>query len=444
MIPVNDDALYRAALQVINKTVGTRYLGRVAQIFLACKHYGRYIPQIGDAVGIKSGDIEDFLDDLYIKPTRTQPDKILILFDDAYKIKSGETGGVLSSPSNVWRNNLNLQKGYMCYASVRELQDRAFLLQSRSLCPHLNVVTAGKLVGASCSLKPGGSGENPPRYRAEDHAKMFRKDPASGEYFVHDPTDIDFYRPLILPSNGRKLPIIAIIIALYHGGLLAGGRDAVTIDDFLTDFDFTSIEAGAYFEDDPASDAHAALLLVRPDMSWDPVVNIGVVQAATHTLPGPVSGIAPIPTPNSPAIRNRRGLPSVIAGTTSAPPASGFWWDAQQAVRQLLVDCGWTVIDMSALGVGYDLKATKGTTMRLVEVKSSVGPCAPTLTAREYHEACQARGNYVLAIVEHFNVAKPATVQWVQDPAALGATIRQVSEYYLPRSVWKGSTISSP
>lgn len=435
MIPIDDPVLYDEALSALADAVGHHYLGRVCQMFLACKHYGREIPQVGDPAGLKVGELERLFDALYIKPSRATPDKILILFSNTYRVPSGQTGPGLAYPSNIWRNNLGLQKPYICYGTVADLQNQQFLLQPRTLCPHLVPVVPGTLQGAGCALKPG------PRYRNEDHPKMFRKDPGTGEYFVHNPADVDFYRPMILPGNGNRIPLAALIIALYHEGDLAGGRTAVDTPDFLADFDFTAAEASAYFDDDPGIAAHTRLLNISNGLSWTSLGVAAPVPAAPVPLP---SNVIPLPAPAQPRRRGRRNPPTVTIGMSSGPPAGGFWWDAQQVVHQTLVNDGWTVVDMSGAGVGYDLRAAKANATKLVEVKSSVGPCSPTLTAREYAEACQARRDYVLAVVEHFDPAQAVTIQWVEDPAALAPTVRHVEEYYLPRSVWRSATKPAP
>lgn len=434
MIPTINAPLYDEALRALQAAVGGNYLGRVCQMFLACKHYGRTVPQVGDAIGIKTGEFERLLDDLYVKPGRVADEKILILFNDTYQVPSGQLGGNLAYPSNIWRNNLGLQKPYICYATVAEMQNRQFLLQPRSLCPHLQPAIPGTLKDAGCAMKAGA------HYRNEDHPKMFRKDPGTGEYFVHDPTDVAFYAPMILPANGSKLPVAAVIVALYHGAALASGRVLIDTPDFLADFDFTAQEASAYFEDDPASPAHARLLAIDPNISWTRFPAAVVPQAPAAPMPG---NIIPLPIP-APAARRGRRNPTVTIGTSSAPPAGGFWWDAQQVVRQTLVADGWVVVDMSAAGVGYDLRAAKGNITKLIEVKSSVGPCSPTMTSREYHEASKARRSYILAVIEHFDPTQAVTIQWVEDPASLGPTIRHVEEYYLPRSLWRSAVIPSP
>ncbi|MCW8283563.1 DUF3883 domain-containing protein [Agrobacterium sp. InxBP2] len=434
MIPINDADLFERSLEILQDSVGRRYLGRIVQIFLACKQMGNGVPQVGDPMGLTTGQIEEILDDLYRKPSRTSDYKILILFENEFKVASRQLGGTLTSPSNIWRNNLNFQKGYMCYGTVTEFQDRTFLLQSRTLCPHLDPVVPKTLRGAGCKLKPGA------KYRNEDHAKVFRKDPSTDEYFIHDLSDVEFYRNIVRPNNGDKLPIVPLIIALYYDSSLAAGRVAVSLSDFLADFDFSPKEASEYFEDSQTSAAHTAILATGKITPWvEELVHLSAPVSAA--LPSTTS---PVPTPKTPSSTK---TPSTNAtnktAKTSLPPKGGFWWNAEQAVRDLLVADGWTVMDVSRMGVGCDFKATKDSTLKLIEVKSSAGPCAPVLTKKEYYEACHNRSNYVLAIVENFLPTAALTVQWVHDPASLQVTERLTKEYYLPRSVWKPHKLDS-
>ena len=427
MIPINNADLYARSLEVLRKTVGPKYLGRVVQMFLACKHYGPLIPRIGDPLGIPTGELELLLDDLYRKLSRVEPEKILILFGNTYKVPSGVSDGGLKTSSNIWRNNLNFQKGYMCYASAAELNTAAFRNQSRTMCPHLQPVEPHVLNGATCAVRGGA------RYRNEDHPKVFRKNPDDGRYSIYDPADEDFYRSIVLPASGVKLPIVALIIALYFDSVLAAGRNAVSIADFAADFDMSTSELQAYFEDDPASTAHARLRAINPALSWDVYIppSAPVVE---EVLPGE---LPEIPEPKAPGKKGAPLAPKTIGARTSAPPQGSHWWNAEQAVRALLESEGWVVLDVSRLGLGCDIKASKGQTLRLIEVKSSVGVCAPTLTAREYTQAKESRKSYVLAVVENFDPTSELTVQWIRDPAHLQMTKQNVTQYFLPRSVWR-------
>ncbi|WP_102959400.1 protein NO VEIN domain-containing protein [Mangrovicella endophytica] len=438
MIPINSKAVYDKALEILEAAGGSGFRGRAAQIFLACKHYGNQIPMVGSAIGIDSRQLQQLLDDLYSKPNRSTPDKIAIIFDDDHKVPTGTTGGILTVPSNIWRNNLNLQKGFVCYASVQEMQTRGFVAASRKECPHLRPVGTKTLANSWCQFKG-----KPPVYRGEDNPKMFRKDPVTGEYTVHDPQDVTFYSGIIRPASGVKLPIAPLIIAIYYDGILAAGRNHVDVPDFLTDFGFTPAEAAAYFDDDPGSAAHQALALVAAGVTWTRLSTGPAVAVPAVTLPG----VPPAPTPKTVAGKKAKALPhhSSIGLTTSPPPpATSGWWNAQQAVRTTLETAGWLVVDVSGKKVGYDFKIIKAGQVKMVEVKSSVGICTATLTDLEYQQALAVRNDFVLAIVEHYDPSLPATIQWVEDPAHLQMTKRLVFQYTLPRSVWRNHTTPMP
>jgi hypothetical protein len=436
VIPINNPAVYATSLQILKQTVGHGFRGRAAQIFLACKHYGNQIPTIGSAIGIESSRLQQLFDDLFNKPSRTSPDQIAIIFDNDHKVPTGTTGGILASASNIWRNNLNLQKGFICYASVQEMQNHAFVTASRKQCPHLRPANASTLAQSWCNIKG-----KPPTYRGEDNPKMLRKDPVSGDYTVHDPQDVPFYSGIIRPANSSKLPIAPLIAAIYYDGILAANRSHVDVGDFLTDFGFTPTEAAAYFDDDPASNAHQALALAHAGISWTPLPTGPSLQASPPTLPG----IAPVVVPQGASNTTNIALHPAMGTTTSPPPpAVSGWWDAQQAVRKTLETAGWVVTDTSAWRCGCDFMIVKAGKMKLVEVKSSVGICAPSLTKTEYAQAHALRNDYVMAIVENFDPALPATIQWVEDPASLQMTMRQVIEYTLPRSIWRNHTSPMP
>lgn len=438
MIPINDAAVYDKALQLLETVSGNGFRGRAAQIFLACKHYGNQIPTVGSPVGIGSRQLQQLLDDLYNKPSRSAPEKIAIIFDDDHKVPTGTTGGGLTGASNIWRNNLNLQKGFVCYASAQEMQTPGFVAASRKVCPHLRPVGTQTLAQSWCQIMG-----KPPVYRGEDNPKVFRKDPDTGEYTVHDPQDVAFYSGIMRPANGVKLPIAALIVAIYYDGILAAGRSHVDVPDFLVDFDFTPAEAAAYFDDDPASPAHRALALVAQGAAWTRLSIVPAPQAPTPTLPG----MPPVSVPKATIGKKSKALPhhaSIGVTTTPPPPSTSGWWNAQQAVRAALEAANWLVVDVSGLKVGYDFKIVKAGQVKMVEVKSSVGICTATLTDLEYKQAVAGRRDFVLAIVEHYDPTLPATIQWVEDPARLQMTQRHVIQYTLPRSVWRNHITPMP
>lgn len=421
---MDDPALYDASLATLERFTRGSYYGRLVQIFLACKHYGRLIPRVGDPQGIDVGTFQRLVDELYEKPSRRPGPSVAILFSNNHLYPTGVAAPGRGA-ANIWRNNFNIQKGFGCYASVAELANPAFRLPSRTLCPHLVTAAPGRLAGAHCDLDPDA------RYRREDHPKVFRIDPHTREHFVYDPADSGNYVPIVLAPGGRRLPIVPLIIALYHDSAVAAGRSQVDVADFLIDFDFSPAEALAYFDDDPLLAEHAALGAVAAGgLSWSRIPTLApTVPAVPAALPG-------VPTP-VPA-RTRRRTPPVVATAAppTAPPAGGHWWDAEQAVRKVLEDDGWVVLDVSRFGVGYDMRAHKAGTTRHVEVKSSAGRCSPLLTPNELSEARRLRDAYVLAVVENFDPAQPVSVLWIQDPASLPMGARTMTAYSLPRSTW--------
>jgi Domain of unknown function (DUF3883) len=177
-------------------------------------------------------------------------------------------------------------------------------------------------------------------------------------------------------------------------------KSHVDVSDFLADFNFSAREFGGYFDDRPDLPEHVALAQAFPDgFAWNPLVDDS--RPIAPALPE-------IPTPMSRRRKGRRPDGALTAHSTRVEPPRGTrWWDAEQAVRLALESNGWTVVDVSRLGVGYDLLASKGDRKRYVEVKSSAGLCSPLLTVGEYEEARRLRREFVLAILEEFDPASP-------------------------------------
>lgn len=340
----------------------------------------------------------------------------------------------MGSPSNIWRNNFNIQKGYGCFGTAHDFDNSMFRNQSRTLCQHLQSTT-GELAGSTCALDAPTA---PARYRREDHPKVFRIDPATREHFVYNPQDTSYYAPIILAPGGRKLPLAALIVCLYYDSIISAGRIHVDISDFMNDFGFTASEANTYFNDDPAMPEHVAIAAAFPAMfSWSRITpSLSAHPAPPAAMPGQPASLPSIPAPSP---RRTRASPAAAIPTVSPPvlpPVGSHWWDAEQAVRQALVSDGWTVVDVSRFRAGYDLHAYKAGTVKHVEVKSSAGTCTPVLTENELLAARRLRSSYVLAIVENFNPSGPATILWVEDPAVLHMTARQSTVYSVPKSVW--------
>lgn len=399
-----------------------KYYGRLVQIFLACKYYGGVIPTVGSTTGIDVGEMQRILDELYAKKTRPPNPSIVILFNNNH-LFSTDVGG------NIWRNNFNIQKGFGCFASVGELNNGAFRSASRLVCSHLLPATPGALRGAVCDFARDAE------YRREDHPKVFRIDPETRDIFVYDPSDIANYRGFVAP-NGRRLPIAPLICALYHDSQLAAGRTQVDVPDFMLDFNFTHAELDAYFDQDPALPAHADLIAKFPDLSWTSVA----AAALSVSVASPAS--PPLPAPGARRPRRPRAasatLPEDLPASAHpvAPPAGGRWWDAEEVVRAVLSREGWSIIDRRRQSAGFDFQASKAGRTIFVEVKSSGGSCAPSLTAREFREASRLGDRYIVAIVENFEPTQDARILWIRSPAGMSLNSRTVEVYPLPRAVW--------
>lgn len=143
-------------------------------------------------------------------------------------------------------------------------------------------------------------------------------------------------------------------------------------------------------------------------------VSGGGVSAILGATTAPVSPAAlpPVAPVAPPALAQ-----PVLGGTPTPPPNTNNGWDAEQYVAAALTAAGWTVHGVSRQQLGYDLFAQRGTQRRYVEVKSSLGLCSPSLTAREWQQASYHANSYVLAIVENFNPTAQNVIHWVRDPA---------------------------
>jgi len=174
---------------------------------------------------------------------------------------------------------------------------------------------------------------------------------------------------------------------------------------------------------------HAALRGAFPGLAWARVP--GVFGAASAPF---APGAAPSTTPVGPLDPDT--LP--VLAPRAGPPAGGHWWSAEQAVEKYLGDSGWNVINRTGQAVGFDLEVWRvgDARHRYVEVKSSVGQCAPVLTRNEYQAAKRHAARYILAVVENFDPNSDVAILWVTNPAELPIKARDVTQYPIPRAIW--------
>jgi len=437
MIPVKDATLFQDALSCLvahKKSIGAGFKGRFVQVFLGMKFFQNNLPSMYSGAFITTEVLQALLDDLYAKASRSADDCVLSLFESNYLARTGLTAPGNAGPQNTWRNNFNLQKGIGCYAPATDLSSHVFLNQDRNQCRHLHAPTRGSLVGARCSLCPRGAG-----YRGESHRKWLRIDPGGNGYAVVDLQNTENFVPYVSP-DGKRLPVIPLIVALYHDadpGLVLGTRESVDLAGFMGDFNLSQLEMAAYFDDSVQNPLNARLMRSG---SWPAGAVIGTQLAfrppvVTQPRAGRRTGVH-IPraavVPQTP----------ILTGTPTPPPNINTGWDAEQFVAGALRIAGWTVYVVSRQQLGYDVFARKGTIKRYVEVKSSLGQCSPSLTAREWQQASFHSDCYVLAVLENFNPVEQNTVYWIPDPAnRCVATLQTTVTHSIPRSSWAMATV---
>jgi hypothetical protein len=328
-----------------------------------------------------------------------------------------------------------LQKGVGCYAPAADLASLTFLDQSRADCKYLQQVTPDSLSDAKCSLCPSGA-----TYRSESQRKWLRIDPSGNGYAATDLQLIANFSPYLAPG-GVRIPLLPLIVALYHDadpGLVIGNRATVSLAEFAADFNLSAQEVSAYFDASTGNQFNARLINSAAWASSSKATLPGAVAANAAPPPawtGTASGAKAQPTPKPVPAPN-------LHGTPTPPPNTNNGWDAEQYVAAALTAAGWTTYAVSRQQLGYDIFAERGIQKRYVEVKSSLGPCSPSLTAREWQQAKHHAATYVLAIVENFNPTGENVVYWVRDPAnQCSATPQTTISHSIARSSWTSASI---
>lgn len=433
MVPITNKVLFADALKCLTahkSTVGRNFPGRFVQIFFGLKFFQNSIPSMYSGSLISSEVLQSLLDDLFAKTSRPANSCVLSVFEGNYLARTGLIGLGNITAQNTWRNNLNLQKGIGCYAPAADLSSPTFLNQNRSQCRHLQTTTSGSLTGARCALSPTGAA-----YRNESHRKWLHIDPGGNGYAATDLQNSANFAPYVAP-RGIRIPILPLVVALYHDadpGLSIGNRPAVSMADFAADFNFSDHEISTYFD---VSMSHPLNQRITTSAGWVLGSHLGIstsssngVSSAINHTAAKYSSPATIPQP-------------VLGGTPIPPPSTNNGWDAEQYVAAALTSAGWSVHVVSRQQLGYDIFAQRGTQKRYVEVKSSLGLCTPSLTAREWQQARYHASNYVLAVVENFNNTAQNFVYWVRDPAhQCSATQQTTISYGITRASWVTVTI---
>ncbi len=431
MIPVSDQVIFQDALNCLlehKKNVGREFKGRFIQIFLGLKFYQNSIPSMYSNSFITTEVLQSLLDDLYEKTSCAANQSVLALFENRFLARTGLVSPGNKGSQNTWRNNFNLQKGIGCYAPPSDLSSLVFLDQDRSQCRYLQTQVSGSLKSAQCSLCTSGAS-----YRNESHRKWLRIDPGGNGYAITDIQQISNFEPYVAPSRNR-IPIIPLIVALYHDadpGLVLGTRSNVDLTTFMSDFNLSTAEVSAYFDDSPQHPLNAILMRSR---TWPVSASLGprlaVRPVSQATLP-PASPPITIPT-----------VP-ILSGTPTPPPSLNSGWEAEQYVEAALTSSGWVAHGVARQQLGYDIFATKGQRKLYIEVKSSLGSCSPSLTSREWQLAKHYSSKYVLAIVENFNPVSQNTIFWIPDPANCCISVEKSTvSFRVSRNSWILSTVS--
>lgn len=433
MIHVTNTTLFTDALVCLRRhkqAVGGGFKGRFVQIFLAMKFFQNSIPSMYSGSFITTEVLQSLLDDLFAKASLPANKCVLSLFEGNYLARTGLIGPSNTTPQNTWRNNLNLQKGIGCYASVANLSSPTFLNQDRSLCQYLQTPTSGTLSGGKCSLCVSGA-----EYRNESHRKWLRIDPGGSGYAVTDIQNTANFIPYVAPG-GAKIPLAPLIVALYHDadpGLILGTRTAVSCAHFAADFNFSQSEMTTYFEMSMTHPLNAAL---AASAGW---VTGSTLEPLTWAVPGAIGPSAITSAASAPPAGP---VQPMLGGTPAPPPLVNNGWDAEQYVAAALTSAGWTAHVVSRQQLGYDIFAQRGAHKRYLEVKSSLGQCSPSLTAREWQQASYHGSQYVLTVLENFSPTGINTIHWVPDPANRCVSTRNTEvSYGIPRSSWAPVTV---
>lgn len=433
MVPVTSGVLFDDALACLaahKRSIGSAFRGRFVQIFLGMKFFQNSIPSMYSGAFITTEVLQALLDDLFAKVSRPANCYVLSIFEGNFLARTGLIAPGNTTAQNTWRNNLNLQKGIGCYAPPADLSSLTFLNQDRSQCRHLQAPTPGSLADARCSLCTTGA-----EYRSESHRKWLRIDTGGNGYAATDLQNTANFAPYVAP-RGFRIPLLPLVVALYHDadpGLSIGTRPAVSLADFAADFNFSAQEISTYFD---VSMAHPLNARLTNSAAWAAGSSLGSSTAVSQGGAPATSTATPAPAA-PPAI----GQP-VLGGTPTPPPNTNNGWDAEQYVASALTAAGWTAHLVSRQQLGYDIFAQRGTQKRYVEVKSSLGLCSPSLTAREWQQANNHANSYVLAIVENFNPTSLNVVYWVRDPAnRCSATSQTTISHGIARASWTAAAI---
>ena len=433
MIPTANQAVFDVGLSVLHQ-FGERHnvRGRFIAVYLGLRRMRRLgrIAELGSGSPTPPSQLEGFLDDLFTKTHRPSPFVVLTApFGQStsptapWSTRTGETAPGNAYATNTWRNNFGVQKGVGCPADPATIRTLLHDDQIRLACPNRRVDSEGRpLCGITGTA-----------YRGDEHSIWLRA--VAGGYEAVDLDQPYVFRNYLF-SNGERLPIFPLISVLYtmSSPATVPQRTLVGIPEFADDFGFSLDSLDEIFDCDPEGRSNSVVLAAVDGIT--PVSRVRGVRAKlpVDLLPGQAERSVP---PVSPAV-------DVAAGDEQAAPLlpvepelvflnSGV--GAELAVARDLANHDWTVRYWgSRRGAGYDLEARRAEAHLRVEVKSSVGFCAPELTEEEWNAAQEYADDFVLAVVDFFR-SPEQRIFYLRNPAANVTPVeRSAVIYRIPRA----------
>ena len=402
MIPGEREDIFLSALgllQSYGERTGIR--GRFVLVYLGLRKMRTSLAALGDARSTPASDIEQYLDRLYTKTHRPEPLTVLTSpfrrSTSSHAPWSTPSGGIApgnTTPTNTWRNNLNVQKGIGCPADPITI--RSLL---RNSVPRLNCEWMKFQDGSQQC------GVNGTSYRGDEHSIWLRM--TSEGYQVVDLDQPAVYEPYLAPK-GQRIPIFALIPVLYHAAPsgIYPNRQTVGVPEFCDDFGLSVDHAIEMFDCDPDTPENSEVVIMAGSGTTAAVLRPEVI-ASPETRPLPE-----VPD---------QGVLNTGVG-------------AEIAVARNLQAHDWAIrYTGNVRGVGYDLIASQDANTLRVEVKSSVSQCSPTLTEEEWRAAQRHEDEYVLAIVDFYG-SPGQRIHYVRNPVAnVVPSTRQVATYRIAR-----------